>query len=407
LKKGDLNMFCPTCGKVMASGTRFCGECGAGIPAGNVSSAPASSVATSSSVAETNATVPKKEALSVWQGVLIAVGLLVLLVGLGAALGESATPLAGLMVLGTTVWACIDSYQIRRVYKARDTTAHPVGLFLCMTLLWIVVFPGYLVTRSRVLVKLKTVPMPVAPPAQQAPQSLLPPNADEVGPVANYSKAHKWVGPLIAVVIVVYGVVNHNVSETFKRKLNADASWADVVKSFFSFGSDGHPQEPSDPAATKTTTTSAQLAVSTSAPLTPVAISSNTTNGLQDLKNCAHEQFDDACLQIPALQDRVNTLLGTKFDYSLGMERQGAIEGDIVTLSGSEPHAVNLAGAAISADIRSGTVVVAAHALNELTVYGAKNKTMESLPPRIRAWIAGRQTGTAQEQNPVVTVSFQ
>ena len=155
------------------------------------------------------------------------------------------------------------------------------------------------------------------------------------------------------------------------------------------------------------TTTPTQVSVSPLAPPTPVPIPSNSSQGLQDLTNCAHEQFEDACLQIPALQDRLNTLLGTKFDYSLDMEREGAIEGDIVTLSGSEPHAVNLAGAAISADIRSGTVIVAVHALNELTVYGAANKTIESLPPRIRTWIARRQTGMAQEQNPVVTVAFQ
>ena len=203
-------MFCPTCGKPLPAASRFCGECGAGIAEPSLTSASASSVAPERSVAVSNESVLKKKPLSAWQGVLIAAGLLVLLVCLGAVLGESAAPLAGLIVLGTTVWACIDSYQIRRLYKAKDTTAHPVGLFLCMTLLWIIIFPGYLVTRSRVLAKLKTVPLPVAPPAQQASQSLSPPNAAEVGSLASYSKPHKWLGPLIAVLIVVYGMVNPN-----------------------------------------------------------------------------------------------------------------------------------------------------------------------------------------------------
>jgi len=225
------------CGKPLVLGTRFCGECGAGIAETASTIVPVPPVEPERSVAATYESVLQKKPLSAWQGVMIAAGLLVLLVGLGAVLGESATPLAGLMVLGTTVWACIDSYRIRRLYKAKDTTAHPVGLFLCMTLLWIVIFPWYLVTRSGVLAKLGTVPLPVAPPAQEASQSLSPPNADEIGPVVNYSKAYKWVGPLIAVLMVVYGMVNHNVSETFRKHLQADASWADVVKSFFTFRS--------------------------------------------------------------------------------------------------------------------------------------------------------------------------
>jgi len=122
-------MFCANCGKPLVPGTRFCGQCGAVIADSSATSRP----------------------LSAWHGVLIAVGLLLLFCGLGAFQGKSATSVAVLVVLTTTVWACIDSYQIRRHYKAKDTTVHPVGLFFLLVGVWIITFPWYVVERSRVL----------------------------------------------------------------------------------------------------------------------------------------------------------------------------------------------------------------------------------------------------------------
>jgi len=149
-----------TCGKPLVSGTRFCGQCGAGNAEPSSTSVPAPSAAQERSLAATNENGPLRKPLSAWQGFLIAVGLLLLLFAFGYVAGEAVAPFAGLVVLGTSIWACIDSYRIRQKY--RDTgIAHPVGLLVIMLLLWIVVFPVYLVKRSRVL----------ATPGMSAPQA--------------------------------------------------------------------------------------------------------------------------------------------------------------------------------------------------------------------------------------------
>jgi hypothetical protein len=237
-------MFCASCGKELTSGTRFCGECGTGI-----SETPSTSAPAERGLAATNESVPLKKALSAWQGVLIGLGLLVFFVVLAAALGESAGTLIGLTVLGTSVWASIDSYQIRRRYTAKNTTAHPLGLFLLLILLWIIVLPSYLVNRSRVLAKFGAG-QPSDPPTQKA--ASLSPAPDG----AVFSKASKWVGPVVAVLIIADGVLNPNASATMKRKLNADASWADVVKSLFTFKSSADLQQLTAQAANMPTTSS-------------------------------------------------------------------------------------------------------------------------------------------------------
>jgi len=80
-----------------------------------------------------------------------------------------------------------------------------------------------------------------------------------------------------------------------------------------------------------------------------------------------------------------------QYDYSLIVGREGFIDGDVVTLSGSQPHAAPYAGVAITVDLRTGIVLVGIHAGDNLAVYGATERTVESLPSRMGAWIQNRE----------------
>jgi hypothetical protein len=87
-------------------------------------------------------------------GVLIAIGLLVGLVLCGSLVAiltgnpNASTVLTVLVVLGTSTWAAFDSAKIQ--LRQYETHAHPVGVFFEMALLWILMFPWYLVRRSRI-----------------------------------------------------------------------------------------------------------------------------------------------------------------------------------------------------------------------------------------------------------------
>jgi len=108
-----------------------------------------------SSVTATNESVPLKKSLSGWQGVLIGIGLFLstLVVGfIGGYTGNTvvSTALVVLIVLVTSAWVAFDSVQIRiREYKTA-LASHPVILFVAMVLLWVVIFPWYLVARSKI-----------------------------------------------------------------------------------------------------------------------------------------------------------------------------------------------------------------------------------------------------------------
>jgi hypothetical protein len=138
------------------------------------------------SVAATNEALPRRKPLSGWVGALIGVGLLLALIGLGYFGGELGDAVSGLFLLGSVIWACIDSYQIRRKYGTKDTTAHPMALAFMLVGLWIVIFPMYLVTRSRVLAK----------DGQTSPP-----------PVAVEAKSHKRPFPVWVAVLCVLGFV--------------------------------------------------------------------------------------------------------------------------------------------------------------------------------------------------------
>jgi hypothetical protein len=330
-------MHCSNCGIVLAPGAKFCAQCGAvvsGTPGSAVAAAPVQTV---------SATKP----LSALVAVFMAIALVLLGCVLGYYGGIGGLALEALAMIATSVWAAIDSSRLRLREYRTGLAAHPLFLAIGMLLLWCIVFPWYLVVRSRI-------------------------RAGHIG-----KRERPRLGLMVVLVPVGCMALLAVVSATL----------------FMSAGSSvkGIWQQPDSQLATAN---AAQPA--TSAASVPT---SNVGSGLQDLKGCAHEQFDDACLKIPALQERLNSLLAalpknrreTDFDYSLTVSREGFLDGDVVTLSGMQPHAAPYAGVAISVDLRTGTVLVAIHAAEKLTVYGAADKIVASLPSRMQTWIQSRQ----------------
>jgi hypothetical protein len=334
-------MFCASCGKEVASGTRFCPSCGAGIPEANLTNAPAPSAAPERSVAAPNEGVPVKKPLSAWNGVLIGVGLLLLFLVLAALLGEAVKPLIGLVILGTSVWASIDSYQIRRRYTAKNTTAQPLGLFLFLLFLWIIFFPIYLVQRSRVLARFGHREG-FQPPSGQQPAS-----EEATGgtgqAIGRRSKVSKWVAPALAVLVIVDGALNPNVSATMKKHMAAEASWADVVKSLFDFSSAAAGQAP------VWQTTEAQLAAAAAAagptPGIPVSVS-GTYNMKGSTRNVgdngqAQDQSRTGSLEIveqPGGKIAFNLNAALVVDEASGNVHSGELDGEAEVHNGEAAY---------------------------------------------------------------------
>jgi hypothetical protein len=82
-----------------------------------------------------------------WKAILLSVGMLCVCAMIPAPVG---TYFAWLMVLGTSLWAAIDSSKIHlKRYKSGISTT-PTLLFFACALLWIVGFPWYLVVRHKI-----------------------------------------------------------------------------------------------------------------------------------------------------------------------------------------------------------------------------------------------------------------
>ena len=79
--------------------------------------------------------------------------------------------------------------------------------------------------------------LPVAPLTQEAVQAPSPslsiPNGVE--PSARPSKVVTWLKVVVVLLLILDGLLNPNVAEALRKKAQAEASTADVVKSFFVF----------------------------------------------------------------------------------------------------------------------------------------------------------------------------
>lgn len=128
-----MSTFCMMCGKPLVPGTRFCGQCGAAL-----------------AVPSCVSNAPPTTHLSATKAVLIAAAVLLACCLVGIYDADAGKAFAGLAVLATSIWAAIDSSRLRlREYNTLLATG-PIHLFMGVLLLWIVVFPSYLVVRSKI-----------------------------------------------------------------------------------------------------------------------------------------------------------------------------------------------------------------------------------------------------------------
>jgi hypothetical protein len=85
--------------------------------------------------------------MKTWIAILFTIGLLAACIFISPLIGFDLT---WLMVLGTALWAAIDSSKIKlKRYKSGISYA-PVALFIACVLLWIVGFPWYLSMRYKI-----------------------------------------------------------------------------------------------------------------------------------------------------------------------------------------------------------------------------------------------------------------
>ena len=140
-----MSKFCSACGNAVEPGAKFCAACGAG----NIATAPNPDP---SPVVETAGShiIPSRRTLSMMKAILCTVGITLVII-IAALFDEKAgKALGALVVLGTSLWIAFDSTRIKiRQYNTR-LSGHPVALFFGAYILWIVVFPWYLVVRSRI-----------------------------------------------------------------------------------------------------------------------------------------------------------------------------------------------------------------------------------------------------------------
>jgi hypothetical protein len=85
--------------------------------------------------------------MKTWIAILFTLGLLATCIVISVLIGFDLT---WIMVLGTALWAAIDSTKIQlRRYKS-GISYGPVVLFVACALLWIVGFPWYLAMRYKI-----------------------------------------------------------------------------------------------------------------------------------------------------------------------------------------------------------------------------------------------------------------
>lgn len=69
----------------------------------------------------------------------------------GFRIGDAGISFGWFMVLGTGIWAAVDSTKIQLKRYKSGISYGPVAIFMCFVGLWIVAFPWYLIMRHKIL----------------------------------------------------------------------------------------------------------------------------------------------------------------------------------------------------------------------------------------------------------------
>jgi hypothetical protein len=82
-----------------------------------------------------------------WPAILVSIGLIVACIAFRRVFGFEVT---WIMVLGTSLWAAVDSSKIQLKRYKSGISYGPIVLFIGCALLWIVGFPWYLIMRYKI-----------------------------------------------------------------------------------------------------------------------------------------------------------------------------------------------------------------------------------------------------------------
>src|SRR6185437_6013782 len=82
------------------------------------------------------------------RAILLTIAIFLLTSSVAVRIGGKDVALIYFAVLGTAIWAAIDSSKIGLKRYKSGISYGPVGLFFGMLLLWIVAFPWYLIVRN-------------------------------------------------------------------------------------------------------------------------------------------------------------------------------------------------------------------------------------------------------------------
>ena len=85
--------------------------------------------------------------MKTWIAILFTIGLFAACIVLSALIGFNLT---WIMVLGTALWAAIDSSKIQLKRYKSGISYGPVVLFIACAFLWIIGFPWYLAMRYKI-----------------------------------------------------------------------------------------------------------------------------------------------------------------------------------------------------------------------------------------------------------------
>jgi hypothetical protein len=84
--------------------------------------------------------------MKTWIAIVFTIGLFVVCCGVSSLVNFN---LVWFMVLGTALWAAIDSSKLQLKRYKSGISSGPVVLFIAITFLWIIGFPWYLAMPTR------------------------------------------------------------------------------------------------------------------------------------------------------------------------------------------------------------------------------------------------------------------
>ena len=95
-----------------------------------------------------------------WLAIIFTIGLVALVYGVSLAINFN---LFWFLILGTSLWAAIDSSKLRLSRYCSSISGPPVVVFIGCAFLWLVIFPWYLAVRYSIqhgTAVLKSTPSP-------------------------------------------------------------------------------------------------------------------------------------------------------------------------------------------------------------------------------------------------------